>query len=266
MKRTFTAEQTKAAIFKGLYIDEFLRIEYYIEDIIVSFFSEKLSTHKFAIHQFFATDTKEDVETRNEHKEYFLKYSLFPDGQFTFKQKLNGLTTIMQLTNRDFFNAVNKHEPHNIFDLIKYLSEFRNVVAHNITGYENDEIVGFKVGGGYKIVAGQGKNKKDENITIEEKRYIPVIKIFKISEKIEDEIFEQLIAARAFVYLYLTKSPDLNYKDFSEEEYDKYIDNLRGLYFNKIWEYNYGIFRFFTKKPPTKEQIRKAKVEKTKKG
>src|SRR6185436_3180204 len=112
--------QNKIALFKGLYIEEFLKIEYALEQIIMKFFKEYPTINiLFGEQENKLQELKSDV--RNLYYKAFFEHFLFIDSGFTFNTKLESVKTIIQLLNGNYYKTITQ-KGKNIFSLIQLLN------------------------------------------------------------------------------------------------------------------------------------------------
>jgi hypothetical protein len=93
MAKKLTPDQKKAAIFKGTYIDGFLKIEYSIERIIIHFF-QGLEFEKGVFSPVYLNDI---IKNKNKMIKNFFDHFLFIDPFYTTKQKIAAVSTIIHL-------------------------------------------------------------------------------------------------------------------------------------------------------------------------
>lgn len=198
----------KIALFKGLYIEEFLKIEYEIESIILAFFKEYPSKYLFVLGEANVKLEEVEIKIRNYNARFFFEHSLFIDPMFGFNAKLQSVKTIMQLLDGNYFNYLKKKK---LFYLIEHLNELRNVIAHNATGYKKSEMIGLKKSKQFK---GEKKKMVDEKtgktITVDEFSFKPKIDTYIISKGIQRQIFFQLTAARTILSIFQKTDYHLN--------------------------------------------------------
>ncbi|MEO8150152.1 MAG: hypothetical protein ABI723_21135 [Bacteroidia bacterium] len=227
MKKEITPEQREMAVFKGLYIEEFLRIEYFLEQIIVRFFLDNEKPENGFIIEEQGKLENAYVRIRNYQIRFFFEHAFFLDPFFGVKQKIDCTKTIIQLLNGNFYQKLKNKKP-NVFVLIEKLAQLRNIIAHNISFPHEHEMVIGKFGSKFegvqkKEVGEDGKTKiKDDFI------FKPIANKYVFPEKIKDELFLQLSSVQLFLRVYFENSNDLN-KNFKttkheDELHQKIID------------------------------------------
>jgi len=239
----------KIALFKGRFIEEFLEIEYLLEKIIVRYF---MIQPQPLPEDFRLTKINYPIAV-------FFESFLFLDPAFGFNQKFNGAKLVMQLTDPNYYGVLtgtkSSPKPLNIFNLIEYLSYFRNLMAHNLA------LCNTPMGIEAIKFSREFYNRPSEIVDEITKKKIPVnnfglspkATFFIITQKAEAEIFSQLNVTNKFFSMYLHNDFKLNKETVSKE--NKYRD-LGNTMFNdsKIFATDVGVFKFYTDQKKKKKE------------
>jgi len=210
------SEDDEMSLFKGRCIEQIVKIEYYIESIIIEYFIYSLPV------SFENKNEEIRLDRKNKSIANYLSHSLFPDAFFGFKQKFECMKIMMQQNHVDLYVKASGGS-FNMMQLIKRLSVFRNLLAHNTTFNIHEESVVLQPRN--KFSKSKMPNKINKNESIITHSFNAIVKQITINKKTKKEILNQLRTTISFL---------ITYSDFLLTEngnpghpiLDTYISNL----------------------------------------
>ncbi len=253
--------------FIGEYIQNFIRIEQEVENLIISFFCIPSYESTFDKKEGKDTITKINIaKHHNREIDSFYRHVVFNE-RFDFISKLEYLKKIFNIRNHGYFDSWdNKYKIDLFFDLILYACEYRNLLAHNKIQYMPN-LDGYYILKNSKLsFTSKIEFFKENGIT--KTTYIQNLNIsdFEIRENEMKLMNEQLIYAHKFLTI-LALNPRMNYtlKNYEKiEPENDFVSKFKIVLSSDINEMK-GLFTFRLTEKEIKDKIHKKEQEQKRK-
>lgn len=152
------------------------------------------------------------INRNNTNTENLLNHVLFSNQFFSTATKIECMNAVIQMTTPELYKMAIDLKP-GIFNVIKTLCEFRNILAH-----KNSIPIGSSIFTGKHKSTFKGKPIKGEDMQIKNVfEFVPYMVTYRIDDTIQEQIFSQMHLILAFLYSYTEKYLYIDYIDSEKE-------------------------------------------------